>query len=40
MQYRIMIVEDDAGIAEAVKERAAMWQLDTHIISDFRNVMK
>jgi DNA-binding response OmpR family regulator len=40
MQYRIMMVEDDAGIAEAVKTQAAMWQLDTHIISDYRNVMK
>ena len=40
MQYRIMIVEDDAGIAEAVKTRAAMWQLETHITGDFKNVMK
>jgi DNA-binding response OmpR family regulator len=39
MQYRILIVEDDAGIAEAIKAQAALWQLEAHIAGDFRNVM-
>jgi len=37
--YRILIVEDDRGIAEAIREQAAMWQLEARPVSDFRNVM-
>ncbi len=39
MTYRILIVEDDRGIAEAIREQAAMWQLEARPVSDFRNVM-
>lgn len=38
--YRMMIVEDDRGIAEAVKEQAEMWDLKVHCTENFRNVMK
>lgn len=37
--YRILIVEDDKGIAEAVKERAEMWNLQAKCVQDFRNVL-
>ncbi len=37
--YRILIVEDDRGIAEAVAAQAALWELETHIVEDFRAVM-
>ena len=37
--YRILIVEDDAGIAEAVSEQAKMWNFETHSVTNFRNVM-
>ncbi len=39
MTYRILIVEDDRGIAEAIREQAAMWQLEARPVTDFRNVM-
>lgn len=38
--YRIMIVEDDHGIAEGIARQAKSWELDTHIVEDFRNVMQ
>ena len=31
--YRILIVEDDAGIAEAVSEQAKMWNFETHSVT-------
>ncbi len=37
--YRILIIEDDRGIAEAIKEQAEMWGLDAEYIKNFRNVM-
>ena len=37
--YRILIVEDDPGVAEAICTRAAMWQLEPHCVRDMRNVM-
>ena len=37
--YRILIVEDDAGIAEAVSEQAKMWNFKTHSVTNFRDVM-
>ena len=37
--YRILIVEDDAGIAEAVSEQAKMRNFETHSVTNFRNVM-
>ena len=37
--YRILIVEDDKGIAESIMELAEMWELKSHSVSNFRNVM-
>lgn len=37
--YRIFIVEDDPGIAQAIADQARMWALDTWCVKDFRNVM-
>lgn len=37
--YRIFIVEDDSGIADAIKQQAESWGLAAHIASDLRDVM-
>lgn len=37
--YKLMIVEDDTGIAEAVKAQAEAWNFDVHIAEDFRDVL-
>lgn len=39
MVYRLLIVEDDRGIAEAIKMQAEMWDLEVYCIANFRNVM-
>ena len=36
--YRLMIVEDDEGIAAAVKAQAEAWAFEVHIADDLRNV--
>ena len=38
--YRILIVEDDRGIAEAVKVQAQMWDFQAQCVQNFRNVME
>lgn len=38
--YRILIVEDDAGIAEAVKNRVEQWDLQARCVRNFHNVME
>lgn len=37
--YRLFIVEDDLGIANAVAAQAQAWNLQTHIVQNFSNVM-
>ena len=37
--YRILIVEDDRGIAEAIIKQSAMWGLEAESIRNFRNIM-
>ena len=37
--YKLLIVEDDPGIAEAIKEHAAAWDLDVRIVENFREVL-
>lgn len=38
--YRIFIVEDDRGIAEAIAVQARMWELETRCVQNFRCVME
>lgn len=37
--YKLMIVEDDRGIAEAVKKQAESWGLEALAVSDFSGLM-
>ena len=37
--YRLLIIEDDKGIAEAIKTQAEMWGMQAHVITNFREVM-
>ncbi len=37
--YRLLIVEDDKGIAEAIKAQAELWDLQVHCTQNFRSVM-
>ncbi|MBP3673449.1 MAG: response regulator transcription factor [Oscillospiraceae bacterium] len=37
--YRIFIVEDNRGIADAIKTQAEMWDLQVQCVQNFRNVM-
>ncbi len=37
--YRILIVEDDMGIAQAIKKQLNMWDLDARCVENFRNVV-
>ena len=37
--YKLFIVEDDSGIADAIKTQAGMWGLDAHIAENFRDVL-
>lgn len=37
--YKLMIVEDDTGIARAIRAQAEMWELSVHIVEDFRHVL-
>ena len=37
--YKILIVEDDLGIAKAVEERIVSWDMQARSVADFRNVL-
>ena len=37
--YKILIVEDDLGIAKAVEERIVSWDMQAKCVTDFRNVL-
>lgn len=37
--YRLFIVEDDSGIAEAIKAQAQMWEMDVLCAENFRNIL-
>ena len=39
MIYRILIVEDDPGIAGAIQKQAQMWNLSAKCVQNFRNVL-
>lgn len=40
MKYRILIVEDDPGIASAVARQTQMWDLDARCVENFRDVLQ
>lgn len=37
--YKMLIVEDDAGIAAAIKVQAELWAMSCRIIEDFRDIL-
>lgn len=37
--YRIFIVEDDRGIAQAIKEQAEQWDMQARCAQSFSNIM-
>ena len=37
--YRLLLVEDDKGIAQAIKTQAEMWGITVYIAADFRDIM-
>ena len=37
--YRLFIVEDDRGIAEAIKSQAEKWELEVRYAQNFRNIL-
>lgn len=37
--YRLLIIEDDKGIAEAIKTQTEMWGMQAHMLTNFRDVM-
>ncbi len=38
--YKLLIIEDDTGIADAIKIQAEMWNLEVSIVENFRNVLQ
>ena len=40
MEYRVLIVEDDRGIAGAVRDHMAQWGMRAEAVEDFRRVME
>ena len=37
--YKLFIVEDDLGIAQALKQQATSWGYDVYLVTDFQNVL-
>lgn len=37
--YRLLIIEDDRGIAQAIKKQAEMWNLQVKCAEDFRDIL-
>ena len=37
--YRLLIIEDDRGIGEAIQEQAKRWDLEAYCVRNFHNVM-
>lgn len=40
MTYRLLIVEDEEGIASAIEAQAKMWNIESCVVTDFRSVTK
>lgn len=39
MKYKILIIEDDKGIAEAIEQSLKGWDMESHTIRDFHGVL-
>lgn len=39
MMYKLLIIEDNFGVANAIKAQAESWNLNARIVEDFRNVL-
>ncbi len=39
MKYRILIVEDDPGIAAAIAQQIDLWDMESRRVTDFRDVL-
>ena len=39
MRYKVFIVEDDPGIAGAVREQMALWDMESVIAENFREIL-
>jgi DNA-binding response OmpR family regulator len=39
IMYKLLIIEDDRGIAEAIRTQAEQWDFQVHILENFRSVM-
>ena len=37
--YRILLVEDDANLAQAMRTQIENWGIDVHVIRDFKDIM-
>lgn len=37
--YKILVVEDDYSISQAIAKQLACWDMSAHIVTDFRNVL-
>ncbi len=37
--YKLLIVEDDRGISQAIKEQAQLWEIEALCVQNFRHVM-
>ncbi|HAS37579.1 MAG TPA: DNA-binding response regulator, partial [Ruminococcaceae bacterium] len=37
--YKLLIVEDDRGIADGIKSQTEAWGLEVHTVENFRNVL-
>lgn len=40
MNYKIMIIEDDKGIAEAIEQSLATWDMQGQTVRNFRSIME
>lgn len=38
--YKLLIIEDDLGIANAIRLQANAWNLEVHVVEDFRSVLE
>ncbi len=39
IMYRLLIIEDDRGIADAIRAQAELWDIQVQCVQNFRNIM-